>query len=229
MAWTCTGSTNQELIDNMRKAGLIKSVRVAEAMSKTDRRHYVPDKEWAYQDSPQPIGFNATISAPHMHAHALEDLENFLRPGNKVLDVGCGSGYLTAVIHHMVSPSPLKQGLVVGIDHLPGLTDLSRHNLRNDGIEVGEGKGIEITTGDGRKGLEARGPYDAIHVGAAAPTLPQALVDQLNKPGRMFIPVGTYEQAIWRVDKDSEGNVTKEKLFGVRYVPLTDKEAQWKG
>lgn len=108
-----------------------------------------------------------------MHAHALEDLENFLRPGNRVLDVGCGSGYrkrfpsavaeqqlipcgnlaVTAVIHHMVSPSPLKQGLVVGIDHLPGLTDLSRQNLRNDGIEVGEGKGIEIITGDGRKGM----------------------------------------------------------------------------
>jgi hypothetical protein len=59
---------------------------------------------------------------------------------------------VTAVIHHMISPSQEKQGLVVGIDHLPGLTDLSRRNLQKDGIEVGEGKGIEIVTGDGRKG-----------------------------------------------------------------------------
>ncbi|KAJ9096879.1 hypothetical protein QFC20_006348 [Naganishia adeliensis] len=221
----------------MRKAGLIKSAR---AMAKTDRKHYVPDREYAYQDSPQPIGFNATISAPHMHAHALEDLEE--SPIHSVYAV-----VVTAVIHHMLSPSTEKQGLVVGIDHLPGLTDLSKRNLQNDGIEVG--KGIEIVTGDGRNGWESRGPYDAIHVGAAAPTIPQALVDQLNKPGRMFIPVGTYEQAIWRIDKDSEGNVSKEKLFGVRvspgsgryeglmkklicveqYVPLTDKGAQWRG
>lgn len=128
-----------------------------------------------YTWGPRPIGFNATISAPHMHAHALEDLEEFIRPGMKVLDVGCGSGYrehllvyfrqrnarsayppfsVTAVIHHMVCPpGGEKNGLVVGIDHLPGLTELSKRNLKSDGIEVGEGKGIEIVTGDGRKGM----------------------------------------------------------------------------
>ncbi|GHJ86454.1 hypothetical protein NliqN6_2856 [Naganishia liquefaciens] len=228
MAWTCTGRSNEELIDKLRKAGLINSRRVASAMSQTDRRHYVPEKEYAYQDSPQPIGFNATISAPHMHAHALEDLEDFLRPGMRVLDVGCGSGYLTAVMHRMVSPTDSDiKGTVIGIDHLSGLTDLSVRNLKNDGVETGSGKGIEIVTGDGRNGWSLGAPYDAIHVGAAASTLPPALVDQLKSPGRMFIPVGSSEQAIWRVDKAKDGTLTKTELFGVRYVPLTDKKAQW--
>ncbi|KAJ9107278.1 hypothetical protein QFC21_000725 [Naganishia friedmannii] len=130
----------------------------------------------------------------------------------------------------IASPQAGKGGVVVGIDHLPGLTDLSRRNLKNDGIELSKGSGIEIVTGDGRKGWPSQAPYDAIHVGAAAPTLPQALVDQrdtadpgiivvqLNTPGRMFIPVGTREQAIWRVDKDKDGNVTKDELFGVRWA-----------
>lgn len=67
------------------------------------------------------------------------------------------------------------------------------------------------------------GPYDVIHVGAAAPTLPEPLVEQLASPGRMFIPVGTDIQSILQVDKDEKGNVTKTKLFGVMYVPLTDR------
>ncbi|GJJ14984.1 hypothetical protein Clacol_009254 [Clathrus columnatus] len=226
MAWRCSGSTNQELIDNMMSKSVIHSEMVANAMKHVDRANYVLDKSDAYRDSPQSIGYGATISAPHMHAHASEYLLPFLRPGAKVLDVGSGSGYTCAVFHHLVS-SGEKKGKVVGIDHISELVDFSVKNLKRDNLSRAlETKEIEMITGDGRQGYAIAGPYDAIHVGAAAPTLPQALVDQLAKPGRMFIPVGDFSQDILQVDKDEEGNVTEQELFAVSYVPLTDKEQQ---
>jgi protein-L-isoaspartate(D-aspartate) O-methyltransferase len=207
----------------MLKNGIFTSQRVGEAMAKVDRSNYVLDKSDAYMDSPQPIGYDATISAPHMHAHATEHLLPFLRQGARVLDVGSGSGYLTAVFHHLVHGTDTK-GKVVGIEHIPELADWSITNLKKDGLgNMLDDRSIIIVSGDGRKGYESEGPYDAIHVGAAAPTMPQALVDQLAKPGRMFIPVGTYSQVIIQVDKDTEGNVTQKELMDVRYVPLTDR------
>jgi len=197
-------------------------------MSKVDRAHYVRNKLSAYEDSPQTIGHGATISAPHMHAHALEELLPFLRPGARVLDVGSGSGYLCAVLDHLVTDvGKGVEGTVVGIEHIPELVQWSLENLRRDGlgdaINVGH---IQIVAGDGRQGYPSAAPFDAIHVGAAAPTMPQPLIDQLARPGRMFIPVGTDSQQIIRVDKDAEGNVTQKELFDVMYVPLTDREKQ---
>ncbi|KII87681.1 hypothetical protein PLICRDRAFT_125028 [Plicaturopsis crispa FD-325 SS-3] len=223
MAWTCTGKTNAELVANMARAKLIHSDQVSTAMSKVDRANYVLVKSAAYEDSPQSIGHGATISAPHMHAHAAEHLQPFLRPGAKVLDVGSGSGYLTAVLHHLVGP----HGKVVGIDHIPALVDWSVQNLQKDGLGGALAAGqIEMIVGDGRQGYASAGPYDAIHVGAAAPTLPAPLVEQLARPGRMFIPVGTSSQEIVQVDKDAEENVTQKRVMGVVYVPLTDRVKQ---
>ncbi|KAK0494596.1 protein-L-isoaspartate O-methyltransferase [Armillaria luteobubalina] len=210
MAWLCTGKTNAELIANMARSSIIQADRVERAMCKVDRINYVINKEDAYQDSPQVIGHGATISAPHMHAYATEHLLPYLRPGSRVLDVGSGSGYLAAVFHHLVS-SPEKSGHVVGIEHIPELVDWSALDKKE----------IEVLVGDGRLG-----PYDAIHVGAAAPTLPAKLVEQLASPGRMFIPVGTFAQHILHVDKDANGKVTQTRIMDVRYVPLTDRESQ---
>ncbi|KAK8869843.1 protein-L-isoaspartate O-methyltransferase [Kwoniella newhampshirensis] len=230
MAWMSSGRTNAELVDNMMANGLITSTRVAEAMRNVDRMNYVPDKSYAYEDSPQGIGYGATISAPHMHAHACENLlpslpQGTSRPGS-ILDVGSGSGYLTAVFHHL---SP--QSLIVGIDHLQPLVDQSISNLHKDGIELGkqaDGSGVIMICGDGRHGSAENGPFTVIHVGAAAPTIPEALVQQLARPGRMFIPVGEASQDIWQIDKSETGEVTQNRLFGVRYVPLTDPDKQWR-
>ncbi|OAX38288.1 protein-L-isoaspartate O-methyltransferase [Rhizopogon vinicolor AM-OR11-026] len=225
MAWRCSGHTNADLIANMHAARIITSERVKEAMTKVDRANYVLHKSEAYEDSPQSIGHSATISAPHMHAHAIEHLLDFLGPGKRVLDVGSGSGYLCAVLHHLV-----PGGVVVGIDHIPELVDWSKGNLRKDGLGSALDKGeIIMVAGDGRQGYSDLAPYDAIHVGAAAPTLPHQLVDQLKSPGRMFIPVGTFTQEILQVDKDKNGKVTKKELMGVMYVPLTDAEGQKSG
>jgi protein-L-isoaspartate(D-aspartate) O-methyltransferase len=209
----------------MHAAQIIKTDRVKEAMTKVDRANYVIHKSEAYDDSPQSIGHGATISAPHMHAHAMEHLLDYLGPGKRVLDVGSGSGYLCAVFHHLV-----PGGIVVGMDHIPELVNWSKGNLRQDGLGPSLDKGEIVTvTGDGRQGYSGLAQYDVIHVGAAAPTIPQELVNQLKSPGRMFIPVGTFAQQIIQVDKDENGKVTKKNLMGVMYVPLTDAERQQRG
>ncbi|BGO91346.1 hypothetical protein NBRC10512_007086 [Rhodotorula toruloides] len=242
MAWRCSGSTNAELVDNLVRGSLLQTPRVIEAFKRVDRRFYVQDKYEAYRDSPSYIGYGATISAPHMHAHAVEILEPFLKPGANVLDVGSGSGYLCGIFHSLVQPG----GTVLGIDHLDGLVTMARRNLMNDPStapalcddqdspvdpKVPNSKTMQVIKADGRMGAPKEflphGGWQAIHVGAAAPHLPQPLIDQLASPGRMFIPVGSALQAVWQIDKDAEGNVTKKKLFGVSYVPLTDAQEQY--
>ncbi|KAI0724313.1 Pcmt1-prov protein [Cerioporus squamosus] len=230
MAWRCSGATNLELLQNMARSDIITSDRVLEAMSKVDRACFVREPRTAYEDSPQPIGHGATISAPHMHAYAVENLLPFLKPGARVLDVGSGSGYISAVLYHLIQdPADPRneEGKVYGIEHIPELVDWSLENLRKDGLDtaIDQGK-IKIVAGDGREGLPADSPFDAIHVGAAAPTMPVALVEQLARPGRMFIPVGTQTQKILQVDKDASGTVTETPLLDVLYVPLTDRDKQ---
>ncbi|KDQ58405.1 hypothetical protein JAAARDRAFT_176327 [Jaapia argillacea MUCL 33604] len=225
MAWRSSGLTNAELVANLARNGVYNSERVKAAMLKVDRANYVRNREDAYDDCPQLIGHGQTISAPHMHAHAAQHLLTYLQPGCKVLDVGSGSGYLASVFHHLVSDEEGGlRGKVVGIEHIPQLVQWSRDNVRRDGLGKALDNGeIELIEGDGRLGYPEGGPYDAIHVGAAAPKLPKALVDQLASPGRMFIPIGKYSQVVTLVDKDVEGRVTVEDLFGVMYVPLTDR------
>ncbi|MBW0531686.1 hypothetical protein O181_071401 [Austropuccinia psidii MF-1] len=237
MAWRSHGSTNSELIQNLFNNGLMKSARVIEAMNKVDRANYVlpHSKKEAYEDRPQSIGFGATISAPHMHANALEHLVPFLKPSARVLDVGSGSGYMLACLYHLINSIPSRAwvanspGLILGIEHIPQLAHQSIENLINDGLskslETGE---IKVVAEDGRNpDPKHGGAWDVIHVGAAAPTIPQALLDQLAAPGRMFIPVGEYDQSIYQIDKNSDGTITQSQLYDVKYVPLTNRESQW--
>ncbi|OZJ05828.1 hypothetical protein BZG36_00941 [Bifiguratus adelaidae] len=211
-------TSNDELVSNLRRGNIINSDRVEEAMKSVDRAKYT--KHSAYEDSPQSIGYGATISAPHMHAYALESLKDYLKPGMKALDIGSGSGYLTSCMAAMVGP----EGRVVGIDHIEELVEQATNNVRRDRPDYLDSGRIHFVTGDGRKGYREEAPYDCIHVGAAAATMPQELIDQLKSPGRIFIPVGDFSQAIYQIDKDANGNVTKKELMG--YVPLTDASSQ---
>jgi protein-L-isoaspartate(D-aspartate) O-methyltransferase len=155
-----------------------------------------------------------------MHASACEHLLPALKPGSKVLDVGSGSGYLSAVLSHLVAPG----GSVVGIDHIQPLVDLATKNMRKseDGKAMLADGRVKFVCGDGRKGWVEEAPFDVIHVGAAAGSWHDELLTQLKPGGRMFIPVGNREQHVYLVEKDVEGKIKKEKLFGVLYVPLTD-------
>ena len=130
MAWRSSGHSNAELVNNLHRNGVIEHDDVADAMRDVDRANYVIKGSGdPYQDSPQPIGYGATISAPHMHAHCLETLRSRLRPGARVLDVGSGTGYLTALFATFVGPT----GVVIGIDHIPELVANSERNFRADG------------------------------------------------------------------------------------------------
>ena len=165
-----------------------------------------------------------------MHARALEELEAQLTPGCRALDVGSGSGFLSAAMAELVGPT----GSVVGIDHIPDLVEWSRENVRRDQkqslVEAGV---LELHVRDGFGGYPERGPYDAIHVGAAPEKVPEALKQQLKPGGVLLLPVGPNggAQQFVRVTRDAANPaVFAEKvLFGVRYVPLTTPAKQLGG
>lgn len=221
--WTSSGSSNRELVNNLRRDGRIVSARVAGALEAVDRADFVPAtvRKFAYEDRPLPIGHDVTISAPHMHATALEVLEERLLEGGTVLDVGVGSGFLAAAMAHMVGPT----GRVYGVDRLQALVDMAATNLRghSGGALLDSGR-VNISLADGWKGSPGA-PFDAIHVGAAAARVPEALLQQLRPGGRMVVPVGPEggAQELMQIDKAADGTVTKRSLFGVRYVPLVSQ------
>ncbi len=243
MAWQSSGASNAELVENMWRNGLITKPEVKAAFLKVDRGFYAP--EAPYEDSPQDIGYGATISAPHMHAAAAEELLPFVLPQGgstparprRVLDVGSGSGYLTQVLAELAGDG----SIVIGVEHISALRDLGERNMAKSdhGRALLAAGRVRFRVGDGRKGWVEDGGekgthgwgWDAIHVGASATEVHQDLLDQLRSPGRMFIPVdasaGSSSQHVWVVEKDVHGEVTRKKMFGVRYVPLTNAPTKY--
>ncbi|XP_078494832.1 protein-L-isoaspartate(D-aspartate) O-methyltransferase [Ciona intestinalis] len=231
MAWRCHGKSNLDLINNLRKNGIITHDAVYAGMKLTDRKFYV--SSGAYNDSPQSIGYQATISAPHMHAAALEALHDQLTSSENptALDVGSGSGYLTSCFARMMGDN----GRAYGIEHIPELVNKSIENVNRDDPTLITSGRITLKKGDGRLGYDPDNRktelYDAIHVGAAASQVPRPLLEQLKKGGRLILPVGEpgTTQVFEQWDKNNVGELTKKELMKVVYIPLTDKRKQWPG
>lgn len=187
------------------------SDRVYEAIKKVPRHLFVPEryKSEAYVDTPLPIGYGQTISAPHMVAIMCELLE--LQEGDKVLEIGTGCGYHAAVVAEIVG----KRGRVISIEYIPELAEMAKTNLSALGYD-----NVMVVVGDGSKGYEPEAPYDKIYVTASAPDIPQPLIEQLKAGGKMVIPVGDSVQWLMIVEKDESGKVRKKNWGSVRFVPL---------
>lgn len=192
----------------------VKSQAVLEAMRKVPRERFLPDGEglFAYDDSPLPIGDNQTISQPYVVAFMTEALQ--LTGGEKVLEIGTGSGYAAAVLAEIVAE-------VYTIERIRGLADRARAVLVDLGYD-----NVHVCHGDGTLGWPEEAPFDGIVVTAGAPVVPQSLRQQLAIGGRLVIPVGetSYYQSVLRVTRRGHDEFETEDLLPVRFVPLIGEE-----
>ena len=192
----------------------IKDERVLAAMRHVAREEFVPPglRHQAYADEPLPIGYGQTISQPFIVAYMTEALEP--QPGQKVLEVGTGSGYQAAVLAELV-------GEVYSIELLPELAKEAAGRLERLGY-----KNVKVKAGDGYLGWPEAGPFDAIMVTCGAKHVPGPLFEQLKPGGRMVIPVGAVAdgQALLLVTKGPKGERVERELLPVRFVPLRRAE-----
>ncbi len=212
----------EKLVTNLQKQGNIKISKVAKALLAIPRLRFVPAemRKYAATDTPLQIGFAQTISAPHMVAIMNEALD--LQVGNKVLEVGAGSGWHAATIAEIVSPmeAPRSEwGHVYTIEIMPTLAENAKRNI----MVTGYGDRVSIIVGDGSKGYVEKAPYDRILVTAAAPKVPKPLFDQLKVGGVLLIPVGSafLFQNLLNITKLPDGKLQEENLGDVSFVPLT--------
>ena len=191
----------------------IKDKRVLKAMTEVPREMFVPSevRQFAYEDRPLSIGYGQTISQPYIVAMMTEALD--LRSKDKVLEIGTGSGYQTAILAQLA-------GRVITTERVPELVETSREVLGELGY-----KNINVYRAHDKLGWPGEAPYDAIIVTAAAPKIPEGLLKQLRVGGRLVIPVGSiYEQQLCRLTRKKHRDDIKN-LGGCRFVPLIGREA----
>jgi protein-L-isoaspartate(D-aspartate) O-methyltransferase len=192
----------------------VRSKKVLDAMRKVPRERFLPQGQgvWAYDDGPLPIGDGQTISQPYIVAYMTEALA--LEGGEKVLEIGTGSGYAAAVLAEIAAD-------VYTIERIEGLADMASAVLDDLGYH-----NVHVRLGDGTLGWPEEAPFDGIVVTAGGPDVPDTLQHQLKIGGRLVIPVGTssWYQELVRVTRVSETEFKTEDLIPVRFVPLIGEE-----
>ena len=201
------------MVELQLRARGIADRRVLEAMGRVPRDLFVPPglRGRAYDDAALPIGHGQTISQPYMVARICEELA--LLGGERVLDVGTGSGYQAAVLAELAAE-------VHSVERIPALAEQARERL----AAAGYGERVHVHVGDGSRGLPDEAPFAAIAVAAAAPRPPEALYEQLELRGRMVVPIGgRWEQLLQVIVRTPEGPAVL-RTVPCRFVPLIGEE-----
>ena len=201
-------SLRLQMVDSQLRQRGIADERVLAAMERVPRHEFAPERYrgQAYEDHPLPIGEEQTISQPYIVALMLEALK--LSPTDKVLEIGTGSGYVTALLAELTES-------VVSIERHESLAESARALLAALGYS-----NVNVVTGDGTQGFPKAAPYDAIVVSAAAADMPPALITQLGEGGRMIIPVGSEDSQQLRLVRMENGQPHIEFRELCRFVPL---------
>ena len=202
-----------ELVKKLKIEGRITSKEVEKAFLDTPRELFVQDslKNFAYYDTPLEIGDGQTISAPHMVAIMCEGLD--IKKGQKILEIGAGSGYHIAIISKLIG----KEGHAYSIERFLSLAKKAKENLEKANIV-----NVTIETGDGSMGLQKYAPYDRIYVTCASPKIPPPLMQQLNENGKLMVPVGRMICNLKLIEKIGD-KMIKRDLGGCAFVPLVGK------
>lgn len=210
----------EALVNSLIRNGFLKSPSIIDAFKKVPRHEFVPEgiKNFAYEDRPQPIGKSQTISAPSMIAIMMESLD--FAPGQRVLEIGAGSGYNAALVAEVVGP----KGEVFTIERVPELAKSAERNLK----KTGYGR-VKVVVGDGSLGYEEGAPWDRILVTACAPDISKPLIKQLKIGGKIGAPIGHYYMSqMWTtVEKTGEEQLRTRECCPCAFVPLVG-EYGWK-
>lgn len=198
---------HSHLIETLKKQG-IRDQKVLQVIADVQRHKFVPEdlRSEAYENYPLPIGLKQTISQPYIVAYMTESLQ--LKPTDRVLEIGTGSGYQAAILSRLVKEVYSIEIIEeLGLSAKKLLTDLGYHN-------------VHIRIGDGFQGWSEAAPFDAIIITAAAKKLPEPLINQLREGGQMILPLGTKSQNLILLSKTKDG-IKQESLLPVRFVPMT--------